>query len=184
MLKMKKFRSAPIFFEDTFFAVTVVKAFTAKRAMTDTFFVSGEITGTHWDTVLVRGAVSIKDAVFESDLILANGLGEKTLDLNNVTIKGRLVVWGGSAVNFTDKSAVAGVVTPRNDGPVQVVFDVAATELSEKGCSIVYPSGMVSTPERFCSFSPKRNVIFRRSAHRCIQPLYTTSLAGLKPVKP
>ena len=42
--------------------------------------------------------------------ILANGLGEKTLDLNNVTIKGRLVVWGGSAVNFTGKSAVAGGV--------------------------------------------------------------------------
>ena len=103
---------------------------------------SGDLTGTHRDTVLVRGAVSIKDAVFENDLILANGLGEKILDLNNITVKGRLVVWGGSAVNITGKSAVAGVVTPRNDGPVQVVFDAAATELSEKGCSIVYPSGM------------------------------------------
>ena len=103
---------------------------------------SGDLTGTHRDTVLVRGAVSIKDAVFENDLILANGLGEKTLDLNNITFKGRLVVWGGSAVNISGKSAVAGVVTPRNDGPVQVVFDAAATELSEKGCSIVYPNGM------------------------------------------
>ena len=35
---------------------------------------SGDLTGTYRDTVLVRGAVSIKDAVFESDLILANGL--------------------------------------------------------------------------------------------------------------
>ncbi len=103
---------------------------------------SGDLTGTHRDTVLVRGAVSIKDAVFENDLILANGLGEKILDLNNITVKGRLVVWGGSAVNISGKSTVAGVVTPRNDGPVQVVFDAAATELSEKGCSIVYPSGM------------------------------------------
>ena len=103
---------------------------------------SGEITGTHRDTVLVRGVVNIQDAVFESDLILANGLGEKALDLTNVTVKGRLVVWGGSAVNITGKSTVAGVVTPRNDGPVQVVFDVAAAELSEKDCSIVYPSGM------------------------------------------
>ena len=103
---------------------------------------SGDLTGTYRDTVLVRGAVSIKDAVFESDLILANGLGEKALDLNNITVKGRLVVWGGSAVNITGKSTVAGVVTPRNDGPVQVVFDAAAAELSEKGCSIVYPSGM------------------------------------------
>ena len=103
---------------------------------------SGDLTGTYQDTVLVRGAVNIQDAVFNGDLILANGLGEKTLNLNNITVKGRLVVWGGSAVNITGKSTVAGVVTPRNDGPVQVVFDAAATELSEKGCSIVYPSGM------------------------------------------
>ena len=68
---------------------------------------------------------------------IANGLGEKSLDLTSITVKGRLVVWGGSAVNITGKSTVAGVVTPRNDGPVQVVFDAAATELSQKGCSIV-----------------------------------------------
>ena len=103
---------------------------------------SGEITGTYRDTVLVRGAVNIQDAMFESDLILANGLGEKALDLNNVAVKGRLVVWGGSAVNISGKSTVAGVVTPRNDGPVQVVLDAAATELSEKDCAIVYPNGM------------------------------------------
>ena len=53
---------------------------------------SGDLTGTYRDTILVRGTVNIKDAVFESDLILANGLGEKTLDLKNITAKGRLVV--------------------------------------------------------------------------------------------
>ncbi len=103
---------------------------------------SGEISGTYRDTVLVRGTANIKDAVFESDLILANGLGEKSLDLNSITVKGRLVVWGGSIVNVSGKSTVAGVVTPRNDGPVQVVFDAAATELSQQGCSIVKPGNM------------------------------------------
>jgi len=43
---------------------------------------------------------------------------------------------------------------------------------------------LLSTPSRNCRFSPKGNVIFRRSTHRCIQPFYTTPLAGLKPVKP
>ena len=43
---------------------------------------------------------------------------------------------------------------------------------------------MVSTPTRKCRFSPKRNVIFRRTVHKCIQPLTTTLLVGLKPVKP
>lgn len=103
---------------------------------------SGEITGTYRDTVLVRGSANIKDAVFESDLIIANGLGEKSLDLDSITVKGRLVVWGGSTVNVSGKSIVAGVVLPRNDGSVQVTFDAAATELSQKGCSIVKPSTM------------------------------------------
>ena len=34
----------------------------------------------------------------------------------------------------------------------------------------------VSTPTRKCRFSAKRNVIFRRSAQSCIQPLYTLHL--------
>ena len=103
---------------------------------------SGEITGNYQSTVLVRGEANIHDAVFDGDLILANGLGEKSLDLNSITVNGRLVVWGGSTVNVNGKSTVTGVVLPRNDGPVQVVFDAAATELSEKGCSIVKPNTM------------------------------------------
>jgi len=146
---------------------------------------SGDLTGTHRDTVLVRGAVSIKNAVFERDLILANGLGEKTLDLNNVTIKGRLVVWGGSAVNFTGKSAVAGVVTPRNDGPVQVVFDAAATELSEKGCSIVYPSGMdKGNKVLFTDKADKPTIAFDLPAYRYVGDSVSvkTTLTGAEAV--
>lgn len=103
---------------------------------------SGEITGSYQNNVLVRGEANIHDAVFDGDLILANGLREQELTLNNITVKGRLVVWGGSAVNISGKSTVAGVVLPRNDGPVRVAFDAAATELSQKGCTIVKPSGM------------------------------------------
>ena len=146
---------------------------------------SGEITGTHRDTILVRGAVSIKDAVFESDLILANGLGEKALDLNNITVKGRLVVWGGSAVNISGKSTVAGVVTPRNDGPVQVVFDAAATELSEKGCSIVYPSGMdKGNKVLFTDKADKPTIAFDLPAYRYVGDSVSvkTTLTGAEAV--
>ncbi len=130
---------------------------------------SGDLTGTYRDTVLVRGAVNIQDAVFESDLILANGLGEKALDLNNITVKGRLVVWGGSAVNISGKSTVAGVVTPRNDGPVQVVFDAAAAELSEKDCSIVYPSGMdKGNKVLFTDKADKPTIAFDLPAYRYV----------------
>ncbi len=146
---------------------------------------SGDLTGTYRDTVLVRGAVSIKDAVFESDLILANGLGEKALNLNNITVKGRLVVWGGSAVNITGKSTVAGVVTPRNDGPVQVVFDAAATELSEKGCSIVYPSGMdKGNKVLFTDKADKPTIAFDLPAYRYVGDSVSvkTTLTGAEAV--
>lgn len=103
---------------------------------------TGGVNGHYQSTVLVRGTADIRDAVFESDLILANGLSEQALDLDNITVKGRLVVWGGSEINITGSSTVAGVVTPRNDGPVRVVFDSTAAELSEQGCAIVYPAFM------------------------------------------
>ena len=146
---------------------------------------SGDLTGTYRDTVLIRGAVSIQDAVFESDLILANGLGEKALGLNNITVKGRLVVWGGSAVNISGKSTVAGVVTPRNDGPVQVVFDAAAAELSEKGCSIVYPSGMdKGNKVLFIDKADKPTIAFDLPAYRYVGDSVSvkTTLTGAEAV--
>ncbi len=103
---------------------------------------SGELTGTYRNTVLVRGAANIHDAVFEGDLILANGLQEQKLRLNNVTVKGRLIVWGGSEIRISGKSEIAEIVTPRNDNPVQVIFDETASELSKQSCSIVYPQTM------------------------------------------
>ena len=146
---------------------------------------SGDLTGTYRDTVLVRGAVNIKDAVFESDLILANGLGEKALGLNNITAKGRLVVWGGSAVNITGKSTVAGVVTPRNDGPVQVVFDATAARLSEKGCSIVYPSNMdKGNKVLFTDKADKPSIAFDLPAYRYVGDSVSvkTTLTGAEAV--
>ncbi len=146
---------------------------------------SGEIAGTYRDAVLVRGAVNIKDAVFESDLILANGLGEKALDLNNITVKGRLVVWGGSAVNISGKSTVASVVTPRNDGPVTVTFDAAAAELSEKDCSIVYPSGMdKGNKVLFTGKADKPTIAFDLPAYRYVGDSVSvkTTLTGAETV--
>mgnify|MGYP006922376777 CR=1 FL=1 len=64
---------------------------------------------------------------------------------------------------------MAGVVTPRNDGPVQVVFDAAATELSEKGCSIVYPSGMdKGNKVLFTDKADKPTIAFDLPAYRYV----------------
>ena len=98
---------------------------------------SGTLTGEYDDIVLVRGDVDIHDAVFNGDLIIANGLAEGKLTLEDVTIKGNLIVWGGSKVYVDGKSEVSGVITPRNDGDVQVIFDEEATRLSKKDCNVV-----------------------------------------------
>lgn len=79
----------------------------------------GTLTGEYDDIVLVRGDVDIRDAVFNGDLIIANSLAEQELTLEDVTVKGNLVVWGGSKIHVEGKSDIAGVVTPRNDGDVQ-----------------------------------------------------------------
>ena len=134
---------------------------------------SGELTGSFQDMVLVRGPVNIHDAVFEGDLIIANGLRERKLDLNNVTVKGRLIVWGGSEIHVTGNSKVAGVVTPRNDGPVKVIFDGAASELSEQSCTIVYPESMnkdnkVTFTEKTIPEVPKPAIDFALPDHLCV----------------
>ena len=142
---------------------------------------SGELTGSFQDMVLVRGPVNIHDAVFEGDLIIANGLRERKLDLNNVTINGRLIVWGGSEIHVTGNSRVAGVVTPRNDGPVKVIFDGAASELSEQSCTIVYPESMnkdnkVTFTEKTVPEVPKPAIDFTLPDH-----LYVGETLEVKP---
>ena len=102
----------------------------------------GTLTGEYDDIVLVRGDVDIRDAVFNGDLIIANSLAEQELTLEDVTVKGNLVVWGGSKIHVEGKSDIAGVVTPRNDGDVQVIFDEKATEISKKDCQVTYPGSM------------------------------------------
>lgn len=103
---------------------------------------SGSLKGRFSKPVLIRGDVTISNAVFEDDLIIANGLSEKDLELHNVTVKGRLIIWGASEVRVTGYSDIAGIVTPRNDGTVKVLFDEKATLASKDICEIIYPNTM------------------------------------------
>ena len=84
---------------------------------------SGELTGTCRNTVLVRGAANIHDAVFEGDPILANDLQDHKLGLNNVTVKGRRIVWSGSEIYINGKFKIVEVLTPQNKNSIKVNFD-------------------------------------------------------------
>lgn len=134
---------------------------------------SGTLTGNFHDTILIRGIVDIHDAVFEGDLIIANGLREEELDLNDVTIKGRLVVWGGSEIRVNGQSQVAGVTTPRNDNTVKVIFDEDATALSQENCAVNYPDSM----------DPDNEVIFTKKTTKPSNSTSTgsSSSAGSSP---
>ena len=70
-------------------------------------------------------------------------------------------------VNFIDQHI---------DQPLPILGVVGYRSSPEK---VVYVSAISK-----CRFSPKLNVVFYGAAYRCYTALYTTSLAGLKPVKP
>ena len=76
-------------------------------------------------------------------------------------------------------------MTPRNDGPVQVVFDAADAELSEKGCSIVYPSGMDrGNKVLFTGKADKPTIAFDLPAYRYVGDSISakTTLTGAEAV--
>lgn len=53
--------------------------------------------------VVITSGGALKDVTINGDLVLADGIGNKEVKLENVTIKGRLVVRGGSKIEFTGK---------------------------------------------------------------------------------
>ena len=53
--------------------------------------------------VVITSGGALKDVTINGDLVLADGIGSKEVKLENVTIKGRLVVRGGSKIEFTGK---------------------------------------------------------------------------------
>lgn len=91
---------------------------------------SGSFNGSLDGNLLIRsGNVTLKDSVINGDLILGNGVADDKITLSNVTIKGRLVVWGGgvSAVYCNDGTDVDELIVCRVDNPVKVIFDKEST---------------------------------------------------------
>ncbi len=73
--------------------------------------------------------VTLKDMTVRGDLILGNGIADGTIVLDNVTVTGRLLVWGGGtkAVYCQNGTNMPEVVVSRVDGPVKVIFDRDST---------------------------------------------------------
>ena len=91
---------------------------------------SGSFSGSLEGNLLIRtGDVTLKDTKIDGDLIIGNGAADGKITLSNVTITGRLVVWGGGtkAVYCSDGTDVSELIVCRVDDAVKVIFDRDST---------------------------------------------------------
>ena len=81
-------------------------------------------------SVLIRTAdIELKDMTVGGDLIIGCGAADGKITLDNVTIKGRLLVWGGGtkAVYCNNGTNMPAVVVARVDDAVKVIYDRDST---------------------------------------------------------
>ena len=81
-------------------------------------------------SVLVRtDDVTFKDMTVDGDLIIGCGAADGKIVLDNVTVKGRLLVWGGgvAAIYCNNGTNMPAVVVARVDDAVKVIYDRDST---------------------------------------------------------
>ena len=92
--------------------------------------VKGEYIKDHGGNLLVRCAdVTLKDMTVKGDLIIGCGAADGKITLDNVTVTGRLLVWGGGtkAVYCNNGTNMPEVVVARVDDAVKVIYDRDST---------------------------------------------------------
>ena len=91
---------------------------------------SGSYTKDYKGNLLVRTKdVELKDMSIDGDLIIGCGAADGKITLDNVTVKGRLLVWGGGtkAVYCNNGTQMPEVVVARVDDAVKVIYDRDST---------------------------------------------------------
>ena len=90
----------------------------------------GSYTEDRTGNLLIRtDNVELHDMTIDGDLILGNGVANGKITLDNVTVTGRVVVWGGGteAVYMNNGTTLPELVVCRVDDPVKVIFDKDST---------------------------------------------------------
>lgn len=90
----------------------------------------GSYTGDREGNLLIRtDNVELKDMAIDGDLILGCGVADGNVVLDNVTVTGRVVVWGGGteAVYMNNGTNMPELIVCRVDEAVKVIFDKAST---------------------------------------------------------
>lgn len=116
---------------------------------------SGTYTQDYTGNLLIRtDDVTLRDLTVDGDLIIGCGAADGTITLDNVTVTGRVVVWGGGtqAVYMNNGTNAEDLIVCRVDGPVKVIFDRDST-------LAVYQDIAVTVTDRAEAF-PATEVIF------------------------
>jgi hypothetical protein len=113
------------------------KAYTRAEAMqvienTTGDIIDADIEGVEYSkTVIIRSdGVTVTDAVFTGDLIIGQGVGDGDVILDNVTVEGTLIVYGGGSdsIIIRGDSAINAVILNKNHGdPVRLKAEGNAT---------------------------------------------------------
>ena len=96
----------------------------------DYILAPGTYTEDYDGNLLVRtDDVILQDLTVDGDLIIGCGAADGDVTLDNVTVTGRVVVWGGGtdAVWMNNGTDVADLIVCRVDGPVKIIFDKDST---------------------------------------------------------
>ena len=90
----------------------------------------GSYTGDRKGNLLIRtDDVELHDMTIDGDLILGCGIADGKVTLNNVTVTGRVIVWGGGteAVYMNNGSNMPELIVCRVDDAVKVIYDKDST---------------------------------------------------------
>jgi hypothetical protein len=100
-------------------AELIQSAYNAISAITD-----GDVLGETYEKTLVvrRPDVTIKDSAIKGDLIVGHGVGDGDLTLDNVSVDGRVVVYGGGSHSIVVKngSKIAALVAGKPNVHIQL----------------------------------------------------------------
>ena len=79
--------------------------------------------------LILTNEVMLKDMTVDGDLIIGCGAADGKITLDNVTVKGRLLVWGGgvAAIYCNNGTNMPAVVVARVDDAVKVIYDRDST---------------------------------------------------------
>lgn len=96
------------------------------QSLTINAAVSHEENATYFNVFINTGGVALKNKIVAGDLVLSESIGNGAVLLQNVVVKGRILVNGAQTVTLRDVTAVQ-LIAQRTSGTTDYIIDGAST---------------------------------------------------------